>query len=286
MKRWAALMVGLALPALSAQAEIEQFQNDGYEVGDAITYLGDVQPGEIAAVRFEPQIECPCLVTEISLVFAGAEDPQNIGFKIWQDAEGTAEPGTLMLHDFTTLTPSDSAIQTVDVSDSGIVVNGPFRVGIQSLNFGLPAVVTDTDGNLTADANFLLANNGTFDWSFTAAENMGGDFIIRAAIDNVVLDDVDADGVANAQDNCILRSNADQRDTDGDAIGNFCDADVAVPNDCVINFQDFVVYRDNFERVGDLDTDNNGDGVTNFIDFAVFASYFLAAPGPSAAGCN
>lgn len=93
--------------------------------------------------------------------------------------------------------------------------------------------------------------------------------------------DNDLDGIDDAVDNCMLLDNADQRDSDGDGIGNRCDADVALPNDCVVNFVDLAVYKANFFRLGDLDTDNNGDGVTNFADLNVLRSAFFNRPGPS-----
>ncbi len=98
--------------------------------------------------------------------------------------------------------------------------------------------------------------------------------------------DTDADSVRDNVDNCTVLSNPDQRDTDGDGIGNRCDPDVAVPNDCSVNFLDLDVYKNNFFQSGDLDTDNNGDGQTNFLDLDIIKSFFFAPPGPSAAGCN
>jgi uncharacterized protein (TIGR03790 family) len=38
--------------------------------------------------------------------------------------------------------------------------------------------------------------------------------------------DIDGDGVTNANDNCLDLPNANQRDTDGDGYGNLCDADL------------------------------------------------------------
>ena len=102
---------------------------------------------------------------------------------------------------------------------------------------------------------------------------MLGHATLVMAVDN------DGDGINDASDNCLLVANPAQRDTDGDNIGNACDADI--DNNCAVNFLDQVAYANNFLVAGDLDTDNNGDGVTNFIDFAVFGSQFLGAPGPS-----
>src|ERR1043165_3738060 len=36
-------------------------------------------------------------------------------------------------------------------------------------------------------------------------------------------DDLDGDGVQNAQDNCPMRTNVDQHDEDADAVGDACD---------------------------------------------------------------
>ncbi len=95
------------------------------------------------------------------------------------------------------------------------------------------------------------------------------------------MSDVDNDGIADDSDNCILLANADQRDTDADDIGNVCDPDVALPNDCIVNVTDLGIYKKNFFQAGDLDTDNNGDGLTNAIDLGVLRSFFFGPPGPS-----
>jgi hypothetical protein len=93
--------------------------------------------------------------------------------------------------------------------------------------------------------------------------------------------DTDGDGVADVNDNCVQVANADQRDTDADNIGNFCDPDVAEPNDCVVNVIDLGVYKNNFFQRGDIDTDNNGDGNTNALDLGILKSQFFGPPGPS-----
>ena len=108
--------------------------------------------------------------------------------------------------------------------------------------------------------------------------------------DTTVIDlsaDIDADGHGSFLDNCTDVANFDQVDTDGDGIGNRCDPDVAPPqNDCMVDFLDVGVYKANFLQVGDLDTDNNGDGQTDFLDLVIVKAYFLEPPGPSSGGCN
>ncbi|MDF1554661.1 MAG: dockerin type I domain-containing protein [Deferrisomatales bacterium] len=90
--------------------------------------------------------------------------------------------------------------------------------------------------------------------------------------------DADADGVPDAEDNCLVVANADQRDTDGDGFGNRCDPDFN--NDGGINFGDLAYLKSVFLS-GDPDADLNGDGGVNFGDLAILKSMFLGTPGPS-----
>ena len=64
--------------------------------------------------------------------------------------------------------------------------------------------------------------------------------------------DSDADGLVDSADNCRLEPNGPdlpdaggrvQFDSDGDNLGNLCDADIARPNDCRVTSADFVVVR-------------------------------------------
>lgn len=93
------------------------------------------------------------------------------------------------------------------------------------------------------------------------------------------LNDSDGDGVPNDNDNCTLTANPDQRDTNGDNIGNACDPDFN--NSCNVDFLDLLVMKANFFLAGDLDTDLNGDGQTSFGDLGILKDFFFAAPGPT-----
>ncbi|NNF15999.1 MAG: hypothetical protein HKN70_04585, partial [Gammaproteobacteria bacterium] len=104
--------------------------------------------------------------------------------------------------------------------------------------------------------------------------------------------DSDGDGVADAVDNCTGVANPDQRDSNGDGHGNFCDYDY--DNNCVTQFADMSIFGAAFGSVsGDAnynpDTDRDNNGVVNFLDLGAppdnFAEFFLEAPGPSADAC-
>ncbi len=97
--------------------------------------------------------------------------------------------------------------------------------------------------------------------------------------------DSDGDGVTDDLDNCTLVFNPDQRDTNGDGIGNDCDADLN--GDCTVNFGDVVLLKAAFTpRPYDADADFDGDGLVGFSDVAFMLSTFFngANPGPGPSG--
>ena len=98
--------------------------------------------------------------------------------------------------------------------------------------------------------------------------------------------DSDFDGIDNAQDNCQLLSNADQRDTDGDGFGNLCDADFN--NDGYVNVVDLGLLRTVFfstrphaDILGEH-ADMNDDGIVNVGDLGLLRAGFALPPGPAA----
>jgi Thrombospondin type 3 repeat len=88
----------------------------------------------------------------------------------------------------------------------------------------------------------------------------------------------DGDGIPAAEDNCTNVANADQRDTDGDGIGNACDPDF--DGDCTVNFVDLGIMKTAFFG-SDADVDLDGDGFVNFVDLGILKRLFFCRPGPS-----
>ena len=89
--------------------------------------------------------------------------------------------------------------------------------------------------------------------------------------------DEDGDGFDNEVDNCPLRANPMQRDTDGDGYGNFCDPDLN--NDNIVNAADLGIFKSVF-FTPDPDADFDGSGVVNSTDLGIMKSLFFAPPGP------
>lgn len=90
--------------------------------------------------------------------------------------------------------------------------------------------------------------------------------------------DTDGDGVIDDSDNCILKANPPQRDTDSDGYGNYCDPDFN--NDLIVNAADLGYLKSNFFS-NDQDADLNGDGMVNAGDLAILKLFFFQPPGPS-----
>lgn len=99
--------------------------------------------------------------------------------------------------------------------------------------------------------------------------------------------DSDDDAVGDDVDNCILTTNADQFDADGDGIGNACDVDIAPAlNDCVVNSADLGAMRAAFFTApGDSNwnpaADFNNDQMVNATDLSVMRASFFGRPGYS-----
>lgn len=103
--------------------------------------------------------------------------------------------------------------------------------------------------------------------------------------------DRDADGIPDADDNCIDHPNPRQRDTDGDGLGNRCDPDV--DGDGLVTTSWGRIYpmdaRGDLEAIAltiragthDPDHDLDGDGVVDETDLARAQLWLFRAPGAS-----
>jgi arylsulfatase A-like enzyme len=109
------------------------------------------------------------------------------------------------------------------------------------------------------------------------------------SLDAAELADLDADGVPNAEDRCIGVADAGRPDSDGDGIGDACDADLN--GNGIVGTADRMLLQQAFgRRAGDplFDPrfDLDGDGVVGLADLATLDRAFGAPPGPSGLVCT
>jgi len=153
----------------------------GYDEWDALelpVFQDGFTAGEIAAVRLEPDIPCPCLVTGVRLMFGGAPGSADVTLHFWDDS-GVVVPGSQLFSLPLTLTANDLALNVIDLSTTPVLVNGPFRVGVEFASAGAPSVARDHDGTVPG-RNFIYNDSAT--WVDATTQGVTGDWIIRASI--------------------------------------------------------------------------------------------------------
>lgn len=169
-------LLALASPAL-AQTELK---NDGFTSGSMAGFQAGFVAGEIGAARLVPPDGSPYQVTTIRFLFGGGTGTRTVTLHIWQDAGGSADPGTEIFSADYDVTASDEAFQEIDVSGDGIYVTGGFRVGIEFTHSGTPSIARDNDGMAFADRSFIFIDAGM--WFQSSALGLTGDWIIRADV--------------------------------------------------------------------------------------------------------
>ncbi len=122
-------------------------------------------------MRLVPTIACPCQVEKVSLLFGGATSTQMVSIQFWDDPGSSNDPGAPIGLPFdVSPTGADDVLHEVTLGDD-VVVNGPFRVGIEFFHDGPPSIARDTDGTITSDRNFICANLGAECVDFAAAHS-------------------------------------------------------------------------------------------------------------------
>ncbi|NNF15922.1 MAG: hypothetical protein HKN70_04200 [Gammaproteobacteria bacterium] len=172
---------------------------------------------------------------------------------------------------------------TYSVLEAGVTNDGTHVVTLPNVDTTEAVIQVAASGNIYFDVSELFTIEAVLD-------DLDGDGVIDAedncpAVANAAQLDSDSDLVGDACDNCILVANGGQDgnpsqcDTNGDGYGNACDGDLN--NNGVINFVDLGMFKSVF-TTADADADLNCNGVVNFVDLGLLKSRFMQTPGPSA----
>ena len=160
----------------TAGPTVSTLKNDGF-VSGTVTYASGFVAGEAGAVVLGPQSKA-FTIQDVMFMFGGADTVETITLTIYADA-GNDNPGAVLYsHDYP-LTPSDAALQDLDLTAQHIAVDAgqKIRVAVFLQHDGLPAFAKDGDG-ITTGRNYVYSSG------WTKAETLGitGDWIIRARI--------------------------------------------------------------------------------------------------------
>jgi hypothetical protein len=170
--------------------------------------------------------------------------------------------------------PSRKTALLAGISVPLLALTAAMASGPSSVSYSIPWDTIDGGGHLSSSAGYLLADSIAQTAPVGVSTSAG--YILNAGFQTVP--DEDGDELIGFVDNCIEDSNADQRDTDNDGLGNRCDADLN--NDCVVNTQDLGDLKLDFFTAA-ANPDLNGDGVVNVVDLGIMKVAFFGPPGPS-----
>lgn len=158
---------------------VDEIKNDSWPPSLVAHFQAGFAAGESAAVRLVPPGPCPCSVDLASVLIGGAPGFADIGLRIWDDAALADDPGTLLFSQDYELEAAGATLNLIPLALEEITVNGPFRLGFEILDGGLPAVARDDDG-ITANVNFI--DDESDGWVESSTKGLAGDWIMRAAV--------------------------------------------------------------------------------------------------------
>lgn len=190
--RWLLLLPAvLAFSATPSTSRAEELRIDGFESGQlAFLQLG-LAIGDILAVRLVPTGPCPCQITSAKFLLGTSSGDPLIGemdIRIWEDPGGSRSPGAPIFEGRIAPTSDNNILFQFDLEPENIIVNGPFRLGLeivfpeQTDPEVEPSLFRDGDFTITPQQNFVFdANSQT--WSYSEDFFIFGDWILRADVE-------------------------------------------------------------------------------------------------------
>ncbi len=168
----------------------------------------------------------------------------------------------------------------------------PLSVSFEDYSQGSPtAWEWDFDGDEIVDSTeqnptHTYTQTGNYDVTLKVTGSLGISTRSEQGYITIFADtvDTDGDGVFDGSDNCSLKANPTQLDSDHDGFGNQCDCDFNQDNFC--GGPDFTLFIGCFNKPTGGNpvceaADMNGDGFVGGPDFTLFVGGFNKPPGPS-----
>jgi hypothetical protein len=187
--------------------------------GNNFLYVYAIDDGGPSGLQYEAvintnEIPCPPTIPDISIddvsLTEGDAGTKNFDFTVTRTGD-TSGASTV---DFATA--DDTATASSDyASNSGTVIFGPGSTS------GIITVVVNGDTDVESDETFFVNLSNCLGCNIADGQGMG-----TIVNDDIPLGDIDQDSVPDIIDNCPTVFNPDQTDSDGDGIGDACEAAV------------------------------------------------------------
>ena len=214
-------------------------QNDDFNGSGRVGAQGGFAPGEMAASRFVAPTGGRTLQS-VTFFFGGASGQRTITLHVYDDSSQAINPGGELHNADYQVMGSDSALTSIDLSATNVVVPAFFRVAVELHTAGAPSLARDNNG-IVADRNFLygdLLGGTNFIWN-RSEPLLQGDWIIRATVSDSGGGGIDAgiDAAGGSPDAAGTSPDASSSggcQGNGDcAIGSYCNtADNSCTFDC------------------------------------------------------
>jgi len=182
---------------------------------------------------------------------------------------------------------TDVALDTIQTSNAviitGINTAAPISVLNGEYSVGCDATFVATSGVINnGDSVCVRHTSAATNSAVTITElTIGG--VVGSFSSTTIAADTDGDGVLDPNDNCTLKPNPSQCDSDGDGFGNICDGDM--DNNGFTNAFDTPLFRAQLGQPSVPPTYNAADlncnGFVNSFDTPIYRSLLGSPPGPS-----
>ena len=148
--------------------------------------------------------------------------------------------GAGVVQDYFTIFKGPGTAPVAEFSAAPRAGQAPLEVSFDDRTANNPSMwAWDFDGNGTTDSSLqnpthLYTQPGIYSVSLSSFAAAGSDQEVKqdyvCVVSALGLDDIDADGVTDAADNCACVPNVGQQDSDGDGLGDTCDNCVQAAN--------------------------------------------------------
>lgn len=169
-----------------ATASVKELRNDSFSgIGSVTCQIGFVE-GESAAAKLTADPgDYPYRVEKVRMLICPALSSGFVILRLYEDNSGTVVPGPLLYEEIVQVIGSDDALNEVDLSSNGIIVeSGSVRVALEWFQNPPPGLAHDLDGFLP-NVNFIFANPPGA-WYYANQLGVTGDWIIRMEIETNV----------------------------------------------------------------------------------------------------